>query len=82
MSYSKSIWQIVADILILKIEKKYPAFVFPMGKNKNIISELWSFMKQNKAWWLTPIIIMLILVGVLIFLGQSSAVSPFVYALF
>jgi hypothetical protein len=53
-----------------------------MAGNKNLILELWDFMKENKAWWISPIIIMLLLVGVLIFIGQSSSVSPFIYALF
>jgi hypothetical protein len=39
-------------------------------------------MRVRKKWWLLPIIIMLILVGILIIFGQSSAVSPFVYALY
>ena len=51
-------------------------------KNKPILVEFWDFLKVRKAWWLTPIIVMLILVGALIIFGQSSAVSPFVYALF
>lgn len=53
-----------------------------MSKNKSLIIELWGFLKVRKAWWLTPIIIMLILVGILIIFGQSSALSPFIYALF
>jgi hypothetical protein len=53
-----------------------------MPKNKSLLVELWDFLKIRKAWWLTPIIVMLILVGVLIVFAQSSAVSPFVYALF
>lgn len=48
----------------------------------NLLIEIWHFMKQNKAWWLFPIIIMLILIGILIIFGQSSAVSPFRYILF
>ena len=48
----------------------------------NLIRDLWGFMSQRKKWWLLPIIIMLLLVGVLIVLGQSSAISPFIYALF
>ena len=52
-----------------------------MGKNKGLLGETWDFLKVRKAWWLTPIIIMLILVGVLIIFGQSSALSPFIYAL-
>ena len=53
-----------------------------MGKNKSLPAEVWDFLKVRKAWWLTPIILMLVLVGVLIIFGQSSAVSPFIYALF
>ncbi len=53
-----------------------------MAKNKSLLGELWDFLKVRKAWWLTPIIVMLILVGALIILGQSSALSPFIYALF
>ena len=53
-----------------------------MGKNKSLLVELWDFLKVRKVWWLTPIIVMLLLVAVLIIFGQSSAVSPFVYTLF
>lgn len=53
-----------------------------MKKNKPFFKELWDFLKERKAWWLTPIIIMLILVALLIIFGQSTPVSPFVYALF
>jgi len=52
-----------------------------MTKNKPLILELWFFLKVRKAWWLAPIIIMLILVGILIIFGQSSPLSAFVYAL-
>lgn len=53
-----------------------------MSNNKPLLRELWDFLKVRKAWWLLPIIIMMVLVGALIIFGQSSAVSPFVYALF
>ncbi len=53
-----------------------------MPKNKTLLGETWDFLRVRKAWWLTPIIIMLVLVGILIIFGQSSAVSPFIYALF
>lgn len=46
-----------------------------------ILSELWAFIKENKRWWLLPIILMLVLVGVLIVIGQNSGLSPFIYAL-
>ncbi|MBI4016464.1 MAG: hypothetical protein HY363_02105 [Candidatus Aenigmarchaeota archaeon] len=47
-----------------------------------LLSDLWEFMKENKRWWLLPLLLMLLFVGVLIVFAQSSAVSPFVYALF
>jgi hypothetical protein len=53
-----------------------------VAKNKSLLGELWDFLKVRKAWWLTPIIIVLVLIGVLIVFSHSSAVSPFIYALF
>lgn len=43
---------------------------------------LWSFLRTRKKWWLTPIVVMLMLLGLLIVLTESSAVAPFIYALF
>jgi hypothetical protein len=53
-----------------------------MSKNKSLLGELWDFLKVRKAWWLAPIIILLVIVGALIIFSQSSAFSPFIYALF
>ena len=53
-----------------------------MNNNKNLIIELWDFLKARKAWWLLPIIITLVLAGIVIIVGQSSSVSPFIYSLF
>ncbi|MBT7591618.1 MAG: hypothetical protein HN561_11160 [Candidatus Scalindua sp.] len=47
-----------------------------------LISELWGFMKVRKKFWLLPIIIILFLLGALIVFTESSAVAPFIYALF
>lgn len=52
-----------------------------MGR-ASILVELLQFLVERKAWWLTPIVVVLLLVGVLIFVGQSSAVAPFIYPLF
>ena len=53
-----------------------------MGKNKSLIGEFWEFLRKRKAWWLTPIILMLLIVAALIVFGQSSSLSPLIYALF
>ncbi|MFA6383847.1 MAG: DUF5989 family protein [Candidatus Omnitrophota bacterium] len=48
----------------------------------NILGEFWGFLMANKKWWMAPIIIMFLLLGLLIFLTQSSAVAPLIYTLF
>jgi len=49
--------------------------------NRGLLYETWDFLKVRKKWWLLPIVIMLVLAGTLIIFGQSSALSPFIYAL-
>ena len=53
-----------------------------MAGKFQILSEFYEFMKERKKWWLGPIVIMLLLLGLLIILTEGSAVAPFVYALF
>jgi hypothetical protein len=50
--------------------------------NQSIISEFWEFLKVRKRYWLLPIVIVLLLLGGLIVFTESSAVAPFIYALF
>ncbi len=47
-----------------------------------LLGEFWGFMKVKKKFWLLPIIIILALLGALIVFTESSAVAPFIYALF
>jgi len=47
-----------------------------------ILKEFWDFLKVRKKWWLTPIIVVMVLLGVLIVFSQGSAISPFIYTLF
>ncbi len=46
------------------------------------LQDLWGFMRERKKFWLAPIIIVMVLLGVLIVVGQGSAVAPFIYTLF
>ena len=45
------------------------------------LHEFWFFLRQNKKWWLTPLLVILLVFGVLIVLG-GTAVAPFIYTLF
>ena len=47
-----------------------------------VMSEFWQFMRQNKKFWLAPIVLVLVLIGVLLAVAGSSALAPFIYTLF
>lgn len=44
--------------------------------------EMWSFLRTRKKLWLMPVIIVMMLLGALLLLAQSSAFAPFIYTLF
>jgi len=46
------------------------------------LNDLWDFMRERKKFWLAPIILVMLLLGVLIVVAQGSAVAPFIYTLF
>ncbi len=48
----------------------------------DFLKDLWGFMKVRKKFWLAPIIIVLLLLGTLVIMTQSSDVAPFIYTLF
>ena len=50
--------------------------------NQSIIVEFWEFLKFRKRYWLLPIVVVLLLLGALIVFTESSAIAPFIYALF
>jgi len=45
-----------------------------------IIVEFWDFLIHNKKWWITPIILVLLLMGALVLLS-GSPVAPFIYTI-
>jgi drug/metabolite transporter superfamily protein YnfA len=50
-------------------------------RDGNTISELWLFLRDNKKWWLLPILAVLVLFGLLMLLAGTGA-APFIYTLF
>ena len=52
-----------------------------MGAGSNL-RLIWDFLKVRKKWWLTPIVLFLLVLSLAIFLAQGSAVAPFIYTLF
>ncbi len=50
-------------------------------RSPGLVREFFDFLRTNKKWWLTPIILTLLLVALLVILG-STAAGPFIYTLF
>ena len=46
-----------------------------------IVAEFVDFLKHNKKWWMIPILLAIVAIGVLIALGTTGA-APFIYPLF
>jgi hypothetical protein len=48
----------------------------------SFLKEIWKFLKVRKKFWLLPIILVMLLLGMLIIFAQGSAMAPFIYTLF
>ena len=47
-----------------------------------IARDLLGFFWRRKVWWMTPLVLVILVCGLLVILGQSSAISAFIYTLF
>jgi uncharacterized membrane protein YjdF len=47
-----------------------------------IIKEFWQFLRSRKKLWLAPIIVVMLVLGGLMVIAQSSVLAPFIYTLF
>jgi hypothetical protein len=50
-------------------------------RESSFLGELWVLMRKQKKYWLAPIVVVLLLLGVLVFLSGTAA-APFIYTLF
>lgn len=48
----------------------------------SVLRELLLFLKQEKKWWLLPLLTIMVLVGALMVFAQGSALAPFIYTIF
>jgi hypothetical protein len=42
----------------------------------------WTFLKVRKKFWLLPVVLILLMLGLIIFLAEGSALAPFIYSIF
>jgi hypothetical protein len=47
-----------------------------------VVGEIWGFLKIRKRFWLVPLIVLLLALGLVITLTAGSAFAPFIYTLF
>jgi Family of unknown function (DUF5989) len=52
-----------------------------LKRNQSFLRDLAQFVRHNKKWYLIPVILSMLLLGILIILGATGA-APFVYTLF
>jgi hypothetical protein len=52
------------------------------ARRVGIMGESLQFLWARKLWWLTPMVVVLLFLGILIIFAQSSAIAPFIYTLF
>jgi hypothetical protein len=48
----------------------------------SIIKEFFDFLREQKKWWIAPIVLFLLLLGGLLVFAKGSALAPFIYSLF
>jgi len=48
----------------------------------DFFADLFAFLCGNVKWWLTPIVVVLLLVGILLVVAEGSALAPFIYTVF
>jgi hypothetical protein len=52
------------------------------GRRVGIMGELLRFLWERKLWWMLPMVLVLLLLGMVLVFAQSSAIAPFIYTLF
>ncbi|MFN2623607.1 MAG: DUF5989 family protein [Chthoniobacterales bacterium] len=53
-----------------------------MNGKLSIAREFWTFLRVRKKWWLAPIIILILTLGLILVVSEGSALAPFIYSLF
>ncbi len=46
------------------------------------LKELFIFLRERKKLWLSPIILIMLILGGLLILAKGSVIAPFIYTIF
>ena len=47
-----------------------------------VVGEIFTYLWQNKLWWLIPMVLVLLMFGVLLVFASATGIGPFIYSLF
>ena len=47
-----------------------------------VLVELWQLLQQQKKYWLIPLVVLMVVLGLVLIAAQSTPMAPFVYTLF
>lgn len=48
----------------------------------SLLRDLWLFLRIRKKWWLLPIFLLTIFLGLILIFAQGSPLAPFIYTVF
>lgn len=48
----------------------------------SIFIDLWHFLRIRKKWWLLPMMLLIVLLGLILIFAQGSPLAPFIYTVF
>ena len=49
---------------------------------KNLLVQLWRYMRARRKYWLLPLLLVMVLLGAMLVVVKGSAVAPFIYTIF
>lgn len=53
-----------------------------LSRTAELLGSFGEFLMESKKWWLGPIVVFLLLLGVILVTAAGSQLAPFIYALF
>ena len=73
---------VLGNYVVEKTGDLMPKSIRAAGRRVGIMRELLGFLWAQKLWWLMPMVLVLLVLGILLVFAQSSAIAPFIYTLF
>jgi len=57
-------------------------FIRKLKSKLGIVMDLTHFLWERKLWWLIPIILVIVMIGLVLVMSAGTPIAPFIYTLF